>query len=168
MWEAQCSALEKTISAKSLIEFNVKRSTFFLHIAEQAAELSESSLSWLLWILLVTLLQVCRKEASPGCLCGQASVAKKQGNELVEESPAFSSTPSLGPSASKTGLCGNSDFTFWGFRLSLSVCPSHPGITEEDLLEPACYFFSEKWPPLGRVSLWIISKASHCYDNYVT
>ena len=41
-----------------LIEFNVKRSTFFLHVAQQAAELSESSGSWLLWILLVSLLHV--------------------------------------------------------------------------------------------------------------
>lgn len=87
------SALEKTISAKSVIEFSVKWSTFFLHIAEQAAELSESSLSWLLWILLVTLLQVCCKEASPGCLCCQAFVAKKQGNEVVEESRALGSRP---------------------------------------------------------------------------
>ena len=87
------SALEKTISAKSVIEFSVKWSTFFLHIAEQAAELSESGLSWLLWILLVTLLQVCCKEASPGCLCCQAFVAKKQGNEVVEESRALGSSP---------------------------------------------------------------------------
>ena len=57
-WEAQHSALNKTISANSLIEFNVKWSTFFLHIAQQATELQESGVSWLSWALLVSPFQV--------------------------------------------------------------------------------------------------------------
>lgn len=47
MWEAPCSALNKTISADSLIEFNFIWPTFFLQIAQQAAELKESSISCL-------------------------------------------------------------------------------------------------------------------------
>lgn len=56
-WEAQCSTLNETINANSLIELNLKWSTFFLQIARRATELKESSISWLLWVLLVSLFQ---------------------------------------------------------------------------------------------------------------
>lgn len=57
-WEVQSSALNKTLGANSLIEFNIKRSTFFLEIAPRATELRESGISRDgLWILLASLFQ---------------------------------------------------------------------------------------------------------------
>lgn len=56
--EAWHSALNKTINANSLIEFNAERSTFFLHIAWQATELQESGICWLSWALLARTFQV--------------------------------------------------------------------------------------------------------------
>lgn len=60
-WETQCSTLNETINANSLIELNLKWPTFFLQIAWQATELEESSISWLVLVVLVSLFQVARR-----------------------------------------------------------------------------------------------------------
>lgn len=132
MWEAQCSALEKIISAKSLIEFNVKWSTFFLHIAEQAAELSESSLSWLLWILLVTLLQVCCKEASPGCLA--ARLLLQRNKEMERWRRAMRSAPPLPwvPALPKLGSVATVTSQFGVSGWAWVTCPFCMPLTSRD------------------------------------
>lgn len=118
-WEAQCSTLNETINADSLIQLNLKWSTFFLQIARQATELKESSISWLVWVLLVSLLQVARRRQAQVIFGDELLLQRLEGMKYGGQC-VLGHTVSVG-SRALPGLYGNSDPVLFGCQVELEL-----------------------------------------------